>query len=64
MTGLEEGPEPVDVAPGVPLDQSTPPIDQIQRDLTGDVPLEQTRAETREVLSSEGIPEHQTRQRD
>lgn len=54
MTDPEERQEPVNVAPEVPLDQTTAPIDYLQEGLSGDVPLDQTRAEMREVLGSEG----------
>jgi hypothetical protein len=56
MTDPEERQEPVNVAPEVPLDQTTAPIDYLQEGLTGDVPLDQTRAEMREVLGSQGVP--------
>jgi hypothetical protein len=56
MTDPEERQEPVNLAPEVPLDQTTAPIDYLQEGLIGDVPLDQTRAEMREVLGSEGIP--------
>jgi hypothetical protein len=54
-----EAPNPSPPAPGVPevpLDQTIAPIDYLQEGLTGDVPLDQTRAETREFLGSEGVP--------
>jgi hypothetical protein len=63
MTNPEERPEPVNVAPEVPLDQTTAPIDYLQEGLTGDVPLDQTRAETREFLGSEGVPPVERRPR-
>jgi len=56
MTDPEERQEPVNVPPEVPSDQTTAPIDYLQEGLTGDIPLDQTRAEMREVLGSEGIP--------
>lgn len=56
MSDPEPKPDPVDVAPDTPLDQTTAPIDYLQEGLTGDVPLDQTRAEMREVLGSEGPP--------
>jgi hypothetical protein len=63
MTDPEERQEPVNVAPEVPLDQTTAPIDYLQEGLSGDVPLDQTRAEMREVLGSEGIPPSRRRLR-
>lgn len=63
MTDPEERQEPVNVAPEVPLDQTTAPIDYLQEGLSGDVPLDQTRAEMREVLGSEGIPPSRRRPR-
>jgi hypothetical protein len=56
MSDPGKSPEPVDAAPDVPLDQTTPPIDQLQEGLIDNVPLDQTRAETREILGSEGVP--------
>lgn len=56
MTDPKERPEPVNVAPEVPLDQTTAPIDYLQEGLAGDMPLDQTQAETREFLGSEGVP--------
>jgi hypothetical protein len=63
MTDPGEHQEPVNVAPEVPLDQTTAPIDYLQEGLTGDIPLDQTRAEMREVLGSEGIPPTRRRPR-
>lgn len=56
MTGPEERQEPVDVAPEVPLDQTGAPIDYLQEGISGEVPIDQTRSEMREVLGSEGVP--------
>jgi hypothetical protein len=55
MSDPDERQEPVNVAPEVPLDQTTAPIDYLQEGPSGDVPLDQTRSEMREVLGSEGI---------
>jgi hypothetical protein len=57
MTDREEKrSEPVDVAPEVPLDQTSAPIDYLQEGLIGDVPLDQTISEMREFLGSDGLP--------
>lgn len=56
MSDSEDRQEPVDVAPEVPLDQATAPIDYLQEGLTGEVPLDQTRSEMREFLGSQGVP--------
>lgn len=53
--------EPLDTASDAPLDQTMPPIDQLQEDLPGDLPLDRTRPEMREVLGSEGPPERGAR---
>ena len=63
MSDPEERPDLVDAAPDVPLDQTTPPIDQLQESLVDDVPLDQTRAEIREVLGSEGVPDRRVPRR-
>lgn len=64
MSDPEERPEPRDVAPDVPLDQTKPPIDQVQEGpVRDDVPLDQTRPETREFLGSEGTPDRPVRRR-
>lgn len=64
MTDRERTPEPVDVAPETPLDQTTPPIDHLQEDLVDEVPLDQTRAEVREVLGSRDGGDDETHHRD
>jgi hypothetical protein len=55
MSDPREREEPVNVAPDVPLDQTTAPIDYLQEGPLGEVPLDQTRSEMREVLGSEGV---------
>jgi hypothetical protein len=57
MSDPEERPEPRDVAPGVPLDQTKPLIDHLQEGLVeDDVPLDQTRSEMRDFLGSQDLP--------
>ena len=57
MSDPEERPEPVDVAPDVPLDQTKPLIDHLQEGLVeDDVPLDQTRSEMRDFLGSQDFP--------
>lgn len=57
MSDPEERPEPVDVAPDVPLDQTKSLIDHLQEGLVEDgVPLDQTRSEMREFLGSQDFP--------
>jgi len=56
MSDPEDRQEPVDLAPEVPLDQTIAPIDYLQEGEVGDMPLDQTRSEMREVLGSEGAP--------
>jgi hypothetical protein len=63
MTDPEERQEPVDVAPEVPLDQTTARIDYLQEGLTGETPLDQTRSEMQKVLGSEGVPQSPRRRR-
>lgn len=64
MSDPEERPEPRDVAPDVPLDQTKPLIDHLQEGLVeDDVPLDQTRSEMREFLGSEGAPDRPVRRR-
>jgi hypothetical protein len=53
MSDPQERPEPVSVAPDVPLDQTAAPIDYLQEGVTGEVPLDQTRSEMREFLGSQ-----------
>jgi hypothetical protein len=55
MSDPGEREEPVNVAPEVPLDQTTAPIDYLKKGPLGEVPLDQTRSEMREVLGSEGV---------
>jgi hypothetical protein len=38
VSAPEEKPKPVDAAPDEPLDQTTPPIDQLQEGLVDDAP--------------------------
>jgi len=57
MSDPEERPEPVDVAPDVPLDQTKSLIDHLQEGLVEDgVPLDQTRSEMREFLGAQDFP--------
>lgn len=63
MSDPEERQEPVDVAPEVPLDQTTAPIDYLQEGPTGDAPLDQTRSEMREFLGSQDVPPMKRRPR-
>jgi hypothetical protein len=63
MTDPKETPSN-DPSPETPLDQTTAPLDQIQEgDITGDVPLDQTRSEMRPFLGSRDIPESKHRRR-
>lgn len=63
MSDPEEREEPVQLAPEVPMDQTTAPVDNLQGGPLGEVPLDQTRSEMREVLGSEGVPSFRRRPR-
>jgi hypothetical protein len=56
MSDPEEREGSADPSPEMPLDQTTAPLDHLQEGLTGEVPLDQTRAEMHKVLGSEGVP--------
>jgi hypothetical protein len=56
MSDPEEREGSVDPLPETPLDQTTGPPDRLQEGLTGEVPLDQTLAEMRKVMGSEGGP--------